>query len=429
MGQAAHSACFIVKAPARHQSTGEAEAGQLVRGAWGMGQKMKAADRPKLTLGLLVAATLIGLMGTDLVLPAIPSLPESFGGDAAEAQLVLAAYAFGTSVGLVAFGALGDRYSTRGLFIFSLAGTALVSLACLLAPTIWILIVLRAIQGAVASGPAVFAPAIARAMFDEAKAIRAIGLIGSIESLAPALAPILGAWLLILGGWQVSFGLIAGSAFLLLLAHLAWPLIPQTSRRARGSYVRLLADPVYLRYALSQAFVLGGLLVFVFGAPAVLVRSLDGSLADFIVMQIACVGTFILLANLSGGLTQRFGAERMIFAGTALACLGAGAMLAYACLGGTSALMITLLGMPIGGGLGLRGPPGFYRAVIASKGDDARGSALVILGIMLATALGTAVVAPFIEQGLIPLAAAAFALELAALASLALPRLPDAPAA
>ena len=78
-------------------------------------------------------------------------------------------------------------------------------------------------------------------------------------------------------------------------------------------------------------------------------------------------------------------------------------------------------------GLGLRGPPGFYRAILASHGDDARGSALVVLFIMLASAGGTAVVAPFIKQGLVPLACAAAMLETAALACLLLPKTADAP--
>ncbi len=385
-------------------------------------------ERPKLALALVVAATVLGLMGTDLVLPAVPSLPEALGGDAATTQLVLAAYVGGTSLGLLAFGALGDRYATRTLFIGSLLLTGLTSLACAFAGSIEALVAFRAAQGAVAAGPAVFAPAICRAMFDEEGAVRAIGALGSIESLAPALAPILGAWLLTLGGWQVSFELMAAIAFALALLNLFLPLIPQAGRRPSGSYSRLLGDPVYLRYALSQAFVLGGLLVLVFGAPAVLVRVLGGSLSDFIVMQISGITAFIIAANLAGGLTARFGAERMILFGTSIAVAGAAAMLAYALAGGANAVAITSAFIPVGGGLGLRGPPGFYRAIVSSHGDDARGSALVILFIMATTALGTAAVAPFIEQGLVPLAGAAFALQLAALASLLfLPKLADAP--
>ncbi|HYD39070.1 MAG TPA: MFS transporter, partial [Allosphingosinicella sp.] len=253
---------------------------------------------------------------------------------------------------------------------------------------------------------------------------RAIGALGSIESLAPAFAPILGAWLLTVGGWPLSFELMAAIAFALAAINLVLPLIPQTSRRPSGRYARLLADPVFLRYALSQALVLGGLLVFVFGAPVVLVRVLGGSLADFIVMQVTGIATFILAANAAGGLAMRFGAERMIMTGTSLAAAGAAAMLAYALAGGGHPYVITALFVPVNSGLGLRGPPGFYRAVVASRGDDARGSALVILFIMAATALGTAAVAPFVEQGLVPIAAAGLTLQLGALACLLLlPRL------
>lgn len=46
-----------------------------------------------LALGLVAASTVLGLMGTDLVLPAVPSLPEALGGDAAAAQVLAAACA------------------------------------------------------------------------------------------------------------------------------------------------------------------------------------------------------------------------------------------------------------------------------------------------------------------------------------------------
>ena len=53
---------------------------------------------------------------------------------------------------------------------------------------------------------------------------------------------------------------------------------------------------------------------------------------------------------------------------------------------------------------------------------------MVILFIMLASAAGTAIVAPFIDRGLVPLAAAAAVLEAAAVACLLLPKMSDAPA-
>ena len=61
------------------------------------------------TLGfaLIASATALGIAGTDLVLPAVPSLPAALGGTPARAQLVLAAYVAGTGLGLLLFGELG----------------------------------------------------------------------------------------------------------------------------------------------------------------------------------------------------------------------------------------------------------------------------------------------------------------------------------
>jgi hypothetical protein len=69
---------------------------------------------------------------------------------------------------------------------------------------------------------------------------------------------------------------------------------------------------------------------------------------------------------------------------------------------------------PITFGLGLRGPPGFYQAILAAGGDDARGAALVVLAILLTTAAGTTLVAPWISLGLVPLAFAGATVCLAA---------------
>lgn len=377
-------------------------------------------NRAWITLGLVVGGMIVGLMGTDLVLPAVPHLPEVLGGDAAWAQLVLAAYVGGSCLGLLGFGALGDRVSTGRLLIGSLLATALLSLACALATSIEALIVMRAAQGAAAAAPAVFAPGVIKAMFHETRAVRAIGFLSSIESLAPALAPLAGAGLLALGGWTLNFEVMAATAAVVAMLLAVTGGVPQVSRRGQGSFTALLRDPVFLRYAVSQALVLGGLLVFVFGMPTVFVRVHGGTLADFVVMQVCGITTFIIAANASSTLVARVGAERVLAIGTWFAAAGALGQFAYALSGGTSALVITVLFVPVNSGLGLRGPPGFFRAILASHGDDARGSALVILFVLASAALGTASVSPWIEHGTVPVAGAALAFHLGAVLCLIL---------
>lgn len=381
-----------------------------------------------LAFTLLAAGTVVGLAGIDLVLPAIPGLPDALGGTSSKAQLVLASYVAGTAAGLLLFGALGAKVDRRKLLIGSLVFFATVSLACTQSPTIEILIALRFLQGLASSAPAVFVTGVIRAHYDEGGATKAIGLLGSIESMVPAGAPVLGVWLLGFGGWTVSFWLTAGLAAIVAIGiAAAGNLFPNAEDGFRGgSYRRLFKSPVYWRYAVSHALVLGGLLVFVLGAPTVIVKSLGGSLTDFIVMQVLGVACFVVAANLTGFLVDRFGAERMIMLGSVMAGASALLLLGYGLWGGTNMYVLTALFVPMNTGLGLRGPPGFLRAVIAGDGDNDRATSVAVLAITLAISAGTAIVAPFIDYGLPALCLAVAVMQIVAVIVLmALPRLPD----
>ncbi|CAM5503161.1 Multidrug resistance protein MdtL [Mycolicibacterium aubagnense] len=365
------------------------------------------------TFTVLILCTALSLAGTDLILPAVPQLPAIFATSEATAQLVLAAYVAGSGIGLLLFGWLGDHFSRKTLLVSALAGFAAASVACSLSPTIAALIGLRFVQGVAAAAAPVFAPGIIRQLFDDRAAVRAIGFIGSVESLVPALAPIAGVALLAHFGWQSSFGLLALLTALaaILIAVAGLPAEPRISG-ARGSYARLLADRIFMRYALSQAMTLGGLIAFVFGAPVVIVDTMGGTLNDFIIMQIINVGGFIVAANLTARVAERFGTEPVILFGTVLGAVSALALLAYGLAGGTNPLMLPLLFTPMAIGLGLRGPIGFYRGIVASGSNTARGAALIVFFIFMMTTLGTVAAAPFITRGLSALALVVSAIHL-----------------
>jgi predicted MFS family arabinose efflux permease len=266
-------------------------------------------------------------------------------------------------------------------------------------------------QGAAGAAAAVFAPGMLRLLYRD-RVVAALGLFGSIEALAPALAPMLGAVLLPFFGWRGSFGLLAILAALLaVLAIRLEHRLPKPEMRSAGSYLTLIGNRGFVALALSHACALAALLMIVFAAPALFAGPLHGSLADFIVMQVCGVAVFILTANLAGRLARLWGAGRIILAGAALMLTGSILLVAYGAAHGRSAVTITGMFVLVNGGLGLRGPPGFHAAIVAAGGDDARGAAAVVIAMLGVTTLGTATVAPFIRLGLIgpALAAAAFA--------------------
>ena len=361
---------------------------------------------------ILVSATLLALAGIDLVLPAIPELPSILIGTPTEAQLVLATFAAGAGFGLLLFGELGARFDHRRMLAIALGCYGLFSFIAIASDSLAFLIVLRFFQGLSASCAAVVAPGMIRAMFSEK---HAMGALSSVESLAPAIAPIIGLWLFSLGGWTASFLVTAVLATLLALTVFSIHDRMPDSRR-HGSqksdknfdssvraaftsrYLRLMRHWPYLRYSMSQAFALGGLLVFVFGAPVAMI-GIGGGIRDFIMMQICGVTSFIIAANLAGILADKFGTDKTIWLGTILCLIGALSIFIYTLGGGNQPGIIWILFVPMNMGLGFRAPTSFYKALVEADGDDARASALLILSAMLITALGTAVTAVWIDLG------------------------------
>ena len=368
-----------------------------------------------LAFALLVLAAMLGFAATDLVLPAIPSLPAALAGTPQQAQYVLAAYVAGFGGGLLLAGELGARWPQRHVLAASLLLLAAASLAAGLASSMPLLVGLRLLQGVTAAAGATFAPGVVRRIFEGPRAMRAIGLQGSLESLMPALAPIAGAWLLAIGTWRTSFFVMAALAMLVavLVGALPHEAFPPRGHGRGGSYLRVLRNREVTRQGLAQACSLAGLLVLVFGMPAVMVSAWGGPLTGFIRMQCVGVATFIASVQLAQRLYRRWGEERVILFGSSLSAAGCVAILAYALAGGTSALAVTAPWVVVNGGFGLRGPAGFLRAIVAAGGDDSRAAALVILAVLLATALGTVLVAPWITHGLAPVALVASAISCA----------------
>ncbi len=265
---------------------------------------------PTVMFLLISFGTVLGIAGTDLVLPAIPAMPTALGGTAALAQMVLAAYAGGTLVGLLTFGELGARYSRRKLLVWSLGLFAVTSLLSAYAPTLEWLVILRFAQGAFGSGPAVFAPGFIHGLYPGDKAPSMFGRLGSIESLTPALAPIAGAYLMTVGGWQTSFLMLAGLAILCAVGSWAYrQSLPDRleALEVHQSYMSIIRNGDFLRHGLSQALSLGSILIFVFGAPAVMTGALGMTIGDFILLQVFGIALFILASNASNALARRFG--------------------------------------------------------------------------------------------------------------------------
>lgn len=373
---------------------------------------------------VLVAGSVIALAATDLVLPAIPVLPEVLGGNVTLAQGVLSSFVAGFAVGLVVIGELGSRFNQRMLLTLLLLTFAIVSWLAAQSTSLLELNALRVLQGFAAAAPAVFAPGIVVRLYEERAAIRAMGVIGSIESLVPALAPVLGVWLLARYDWTISFELVGVIA--IITAALAIRLMPDLRTTALTSFTEgyrfLLTSPDFMRQAVSHALSLGGLLTFVFGAPVVYTKFIGVGLEYFVGMQICGISFFITAANLSSRIAEAIGAQRLVFIGTALFAVSASAIALYGFAGGTNPFVIIALFVPMNLGFGLRGPTGFYLAMKHTEEEQSRGSATILLMCFGFTAIGNLLAAPTLTSGFFVLASIAALFTIVATLLLCLPQ-------
>ena len=163
-----------------------------------------------LSLIAVLAATLaVGEMATDMFLSSLPTLAFVFDATTSRVQLTLSVYLIGFAIAQLVYGPVSDRFGRR---IPLLAGTGLFVVATIgvaLSTSIEMLIVFRFIQALVGAAGYVIALAIVRDMHDRDIAASMLARLGTVIGISPAIAPVIGGYLLVWFGWQANFVFLA----------------------------------------------------------------------------------------------------------------------------------------------------------------------------------------------------------------------------
>src|SRR5262247_1751909 len=94
----------------------------------------------------IMLAMFLSALEQSIVAPALPTIGRSLG-DVENLSWVITAYLISTTVGTPLFGKLSDIYGRRRMLLIALGLFVAGSIACALAPNMWILILARALQG------------------------------------------------------------------------------------------------------------------------------------------------------------------------------------------------------------------------------------------------------------------------------------------
>ena len=154
-------------------------------------------------MAMLIATVALSIDG---MLPALPHIAAQLSPDNPnQAQSVLSSFVVGMALGTFVMGPLSDSFGRKRIIYFG-AGLYVVSAAvCIIATSLETMLLARLLQGIGAAGPRVVSHALVRDLYSGREMARISSFIMIVFALVPAMAPLLGAGVMLFFEWQAIF--------------------------------------------------------------------------------------------------------------------------------------------------------------------------------------------------------------------------------
>ena len=156
-----------------------------------------------------------------MALPSLSLIQAEFHAPQTEAAAVIAIFIAGFSSAPIVVGPLADRFGRKTVMTIGLALFTLCAAGAALAPSIHALLAFRLVQGAGAGAVGILPRAIIRDLFEGREARLQLSAVSLVFSVAPLIAPSLGAEILSFGSWRLIFVVLTGVSVLATLVALA----------------------------------------------------------------------------------------------------------------------------------------------------------------------------------------------------------------
>jgi EmrB/QacA subfamily drug resistance transporter len=145
------------------------------------------------------------ILDTTVVNVAFQTLRREYGASLADAQWIISVYVLALGIATPLAGFLADRFGLKAVYVTGLSTFVVGSVLCGLAPSLWVLVAARGLQG-MGGGIAIpLGTALLMRTFPPREQGRALGFFGIALVVAPAMGPILGGWLVDLDRWRWIF--------------------------------------------------------------------------------------------------------------------------------------------------------------------------------------------------------------------------------
>lgn len=294
--------------------------------------------RPQLRTALVavvVFLTAIAPLATDMYVPAFPQVAGDLSTGATQVQLTLTTFFVGMALGQLVGGPVSDQCGRRRLLLLATVLLTVASVVCALAPSITVMTAARFVQGFSGGWAMVIGRAVIVDLATGARLVRVLNAIAAVGGIAPILGPLLGAVILHLSHWRVSFWAVAAlGAVMTLAVQLAVPESLPPARRHGGGLRALaragrhvLGRRSYVGYLVVAGSAMGALFAYV-ATSAFVLQSMNGMTPIAYSVDFAANAAGMTLAALvAARLAGRVATRKVILAGQVAALAAGTAML------------------------------------------------------------------------------------------------------
>jgi len=282
---------------------------------------LKLWRAPQWAFSILLA--LLGMLGPfsiDTYIPAFAGISQSLGATPVQMQQTLSAYLFGFAFMALFHGSFSDSFGRRPVVLWGLAAFTIASIGCALAESIGQLIFFRAMQGLSTGAGIVVSRAVIRDVYPPSQAQKVMSQVTIFFGVAPAIAPMVGGWLLVHASWHGIFWFLTGVGVFLWLAN--YFLLPETLRPAdrqhfhvknlMAGYWKLGSDPRFVLLALASGIPFNGMFLYVLSAPVFLGEHLGLQPQQFFWFFVLTISGIMGGAFVSGRVAGKVSPKRQI---------------------------------------------------------------------------------------------------------------------
>lgn len=220
----------------------------------------------------LAGLSVLGFLATDMYLPAFAAIQADLQTPASAVSASLSLFLAGFAAAQLLWGPLSDRYGRKPVLLIGLTIFALGSLGMLWVENAATLLVLRFVQAVGVCAAVVIWQALVTDYYPSQKVNRIFATIMPLVGLSPALAPLLGSWLLVHFSWQAIFATLFAITVVLILP-IFW-LKPTTKARNNSqdglTFTDLLRSKTYRGNVLIYAACSASFFAWLTGSPFIL---------------------------------------------------------------------------------------------------------------------------------------------------------------